>query len=210
VNLFQTKDAAIAFFVLTFAQLAREGLGPGRGRAVLERVEQIDPAGRAIMAIFNGTTLSGTTEIQPSRVDLDAVSYATSRVEVRFVTPTELKAGQQIAARPEFGILMARVRDRLSTLSALYGAGPLDMDFAEFGRRAAEVRMVRCELARVHAVRLSTRTGQRHPLDGFVGVAEYEGELAEFAQFLRAAQFSGVGRQTAWGKGEVEVRLEER
>ena len=78
VNLFQTADAAIAFFVLTFAQLARDGLGPGRGRAVLERVEQIDPAGRLIIEIFDGTTLSGITGIRPSQVSLNAAASAIS------------------------------------------------------------------------------------------------------------------------------------
>lgn len=34
--------------------------------------------------------------------------------------------------------------------------------------------------------------------------------LGEFVPFLRAARFSGVGRQTTWGKGEVEVVQEDR
>ncbi|MEX2264101.1 MAG: hypothetical protein WD696_19260 [Bryobacteraceae bacterium] len=31
VHLFDVKDPALAYFVLAFAQLAREGLGPGTG-----------------------------------------------------------------------------------------------------------------------------------------------------------------------------------
>lgn len=210
INLFQIRDPAIPYFVLTFAQLAREGLGPGRGRAVLERVEQVHVDGEPPAEIFDGRTLRGTGEVRPSALSLNPVDEAISRVRVRFLTPTELKSGQEIARRPQFGILMARIRDRLSTLSALYGAGALEMDFAAFGRRAADVRMVRCDLASVQAERLSSRTGQRHPLGGFVGVAEYEGELGEFLPFLRAARFSGVGRQTTWGKGELEISLKER
>ena len=52
------------------------------------------------------------------------------RVRVRFVTPTELKAGHRLAERP-IGILAARVRDRVSTLRSLYGAGPLMIGFEE-------------------------------------------------------------------------------
>jgi CRISPR/Cas system endoribonuclease Cas6 (RAMP superfamily) len=44
-----------------------------------------------------------------------------------------------------------------------------------------------------------------HSLGGFTGEAEYEGELAEFLPWLRAARWVGVGRQTVWGKGEVRV-----
>jgi hypothetical protein len=33
-----------------------------------------------------------------------------------------------------------------------------------------------------------------------VGVAEYEGESGEFVPILDAAQWTGVGRQTVWGR----------
>ena len=72
-------------------------------------------------------------------------------------------------------MLFARARDRVSALRSLYGEGPLGIDF-----RAP---------------------GSVHPLGGLVGVAEYEGEFGEFVPFLEAAQWTGVGRQTVWGKG---------
>jgi len=57
----------------------------------------------------------------------------------------------------------------------------------------------------VEAARRSSRTGQRHPIGGFVGSASYSGPLAEFVPWLHAAVFTGVGRQTTWGKGEIRV-----
>jgi hypothetical protein len=122
-------------------------------------------------------------------------------VRVRFLTPTELKSGQQLADRPEFAVLAARIRDRLSTLRECYDDGPLAIDFRAFGERAAQVRMTRCEMAKVDVARRSSRTGQVHPIGGFVGEADYEGELSEFVPYLRAAKWTGVGRQTVWGKG---------
>jgi hypothetical protein len=38
-----------------------------------------------------------------------------------------------------------------------------------------------------------------------VGEAEYEGDLTEFVPYLRAAHWTGVGRQTAWGKGALAI-----
>lgn len=205
VNLFQTHEPVIAYFVLTFAQLASEGLGPGRGRAVLQRAEQIDAGGHTAAQLFDGKTMCGSQAIEPSVLSLDPPAAAVHRVDVRFITPTELKTARQIAPTPEFGILMSRIRDRLSTLRALYADGPLPIDFAEFGYRAEQIRMTASDLAPVHVMRKSTRTGQTHPLDGFIGTAVYEGPLSEFVPFLRAAQFTGVGRQTTWGKGEIAV-----
>ncbi|HEY6392920.1 MAG TPA: CRISPR system precrRNA processing endoribonuclease RAMP protein Cas6 [Bryobacteraceae bacterium] len=132
---------------------------------------------------------------------LDGAPADVRRLRVEFKTPTELKGGD----RPEFGVLFARSRDRISTLRALYGPGPLEIDFRAMGERASTVRMTRCELRHVDAERRSSRTGQVHGIGGFVGVAEYEGELGEFVPYLEAARWTGVGRQCVWGKGELCV-----
>ena len=190
------REVAIRDFILAFAQLARVGLGPQRTPVLLERVQQLDPHGARVRDLT-----AETTGVLPSIVSLDPLPESVNRVLVRFLTPTELKP----AVTPDFGVLLARVRDRLSTLSALYGAGPLNLDFKTLGERAQQVQMIRCEFQHRQVSRVSTRTGQRHSIGGFVGEAEYAGELREFVPFLMAAQFTGIGRQTTWGKGEIQV-----
>ena len=141
----------------------------------------------------------------PLELCLDPSGDHVNRIGLRFETPTELKAGGETIERPEFGVLAARIRDRISALRALYGDGPLAIDFREFGERAGQIRMTRCDVQHVQASRRSSRTGQVHSLGGFVGEAEYEGDLTEFVPYLRAAQKTGVGRQTPWGKGELTL-----
>lgn len=144
----------------------------------------------------------------PLSLPLDPVAGPATRVRVAFLTPTELKAAGALAAQPVFGILASRARDRIATLASLYGDGPLALDFTGFTRRAAQIQMIRCEVRHVAATRRSARTGQLHPLGGFIGEAEYCGDLREFLPFLRAAQWTGVGRQTAWGKGAIAVQAD--
>jgi hypothetical protein len=184
VNLFTLDPLARECLVRAFDEAGREGLGPGRGRADLDQTSCM------------GEVVS---------IDLAPATTAPARIGVEFVTPTELKHGGRIVERPEFAILFARVRDRVSTLRALYGGGPLEIDFQAVGARAAVVRMTRCELRRVEVERRSSRTGQSHSIGGFTGFTEYEGELAEFLPYLEAARWTGVGRQAVWGKGEIAV-----
>ena len=209
VHNFDVRDPALPYFVLAFAQLAREGLGPGRGRAELTSVDQLDLHEARVAQVFDGEQFRMRELAAPNVVDLSETPERVARLRVRFVTPTELKAGHQVADRPEFGILFRRLRDRISNLRALYGAGPLEIDFSAMGERAAAVRMTRCDLQQTEVDRLSSRTGQRHPLGGFVGEAEYAGELAEFLPYLRLGKWVGVGRQTVWGKGEMGVASKE-
>jgi hypothetical protein len=180
LNLFDLSAAE--YVVLAFTELSKEGLGPGRRKV------------RFVSAESSRLTL----DLRPSDEPI-------SRVTVRFLTPTELKHEQKIAPRPEFGILAARIRDRVSALGELYGSGPLEMDFRGFNERAGQVRMTRCDITDVQVRRKSSRTGQEHSIGGFIGEAEYEGELAEFVPYLNAAKWAGVGRQTVWGKGQIEV-----
>jgi len=206
INLFDLSPQNIAYLILTFAQLSREGLGPGRCKVdlvtVIRRNEPEFP-------IYKGGSIRSEGAGAPLEVDLLARTDEVSKVTVRFLTPTELKSGHRVASRPEFPILAARARDRISTLRELYGEGPLEMDFRAFGERAAEVRMTRCCLETVRVDRRSSRTGQTHPIGGFVGEVDYEGELREFVPYLRAAEYTGVGRQTVWGKGVILIGSED-
>jgi hypothetical protein len=194
VHIFDLRPAVLTYFHEAFAQFGGQGIGPGHGRVTLQQAEQLDLDDR-----------TAPTGAGPLTVDLEPHPCPVERVQVRFVSPTELKSGGTIAPRPEFATLFARLRDRIGTLRSLYGAGPLDIDFRAMGERAAAVRMTRCEVQWEKVERRSGRTGQVHPLGGFIGSAEYEGDLAEFLPWLRAARWVGVGRQTVWGKGDVRV-----
>jgi hypothetical protein len=67
------------------------------------------------------------------------------------------------------------------------------------------VQAVAGRLENVQGSRKSARTGQTHPLSGFRGTVRYAGELGEFVPLLRAACYTGIGRQTVWGHGEIEL-----
>ncbi|MEO5924021.1 MAG: CRISPR system precrRNA processing endoribonuclease RAMP protein Cas6 [Bryobacteraceae bacterium] len=157
------------------------------------------------MQLTNFAWLQGVRE-EPLTLNLDGDTGAVPCAGIRFLTPMELKIRGGIAQQPEFGILASRIRDRVSTLSQLYGDGPLAIDFAGFGKRAEQITMTRCDVRHVETQRRSGRTGQTHSLGGFVGEAEYSGELSEFIPYLRAAQWTGVGRQTTWGKGAIALQ----
>ncbi len=139
-------------------------------------------------------------------IDLSPGPDPVSRIRVEFQTPTELKANSQ-PANSAFSVLLARARDRVSTLSALYGSGPLEIDFRALAERAASVETVRSELRRISIHRRSRRTGQTHPIGGLVGFAEYSGSLAEFIPYLNAAHWTGVGRHCTWGNGQITTTI---
>jgi len=180
VNLFTADPWPIPHFEATFARLATEGLGPGRGRAQLQGVDS-------------------------SVVELSLAPEGARQVTVHFVTPTELKAAEGMLSEPTFEILVARLRDRIANLSEQYGHGPIPLDFRAFAERARSISCLEAKLEQVSVERQSSRTGQTHPLSGFIGQATYAGDLGEFLPYLKIGQHTGVGRQTVWGKGQLQI-----
>jgi hypothetical protein len=207
VNLFDTSAAVVEALISAFAELAREGLGPQRRSVELIEVAEVGYDRNPFKTIYeHGSAVAGR-DLTPLVFPLMHTQNDISRVSVRFLTATELKSGEQLAPVPEFGILACRIRDRVSILRLLYGDGPLNIDFQSFGERASRVKMTRCDITNVSSKRRSSRTGQVHPLGGVTGEVEYEGDLAEFVPYLTIAKWTGVGRQTVWGKGEIDVEI---
>jgi hypothetical protein len=139
-------------------------------------------------------------------IDLTPRTAPVARIRVEFQTPTDLKSAGDLPAA-DFSVLLARARDRISTLRSLYGPGPLEIDFRGMTERARSVTTVHSELTRIAIQRRSSRTGQRHGIGGFIGIAEYEGDLAEFLPYLEAAHWTGVGRHCTWGNGQIHTTV---
>jgi hypothetical protein len=193
-------------FVFRAAHLADVSIAAGApfefGINLFEtRDEAVDLFARAFEARFGHTVILSREILQ---LPMTHTAPETKRLRIKFLTPTTIKGGDGPEfGSPQFGPMLARIRDRTSTLRALYGDGPLEMDFQAMGERARQVRMTRCELQHIEVDRTSRATGYTHPLGGFIGVAEYEGDLGEFLPYLEIARWTGVGRQTVWGNGEI-------
>jgi CRISPR-associated endoribonuclease Cas6 len=188
-------------FVFRAAHLEGHGFKPGEAfRFDVHLFDEHIPA-----QIFGGiwSRRASLLGFETARISINFEPRPASVAVVKFLTPTELKP----AGLPEFCILLARCRDRVSTLRALYGPGPLAIDFRKMGAEARKIHMARCELRHLEFERRSSRTGQTHPLGGFTGEVRYEGTLDDFVPFLRAAEVTGVGRHTVWGKGAIAVEI---
>lgn len=184
VNAFDLQPRLREALEKTFGEWARTGLGPRRGRVELLSCSSED------VAVDLSVDLSADREV--------------SKCSLHFRTPTDLKGNPRRDEIP-FGVLFARIRDRISTLRGLYGEGPPEVDFRALGERADLVRTVRCDLKYHNVRRRSSRTGAVHGIGGVTGRVDYAGDLAEFLPWLRAAWWTGVGRHTVWGNGAVQV-----
>lgn len=146
---------------------------------------------------------------QPQTILWPLTPLPARRLRVEFLTPTELKHAGAILRTPDFPALAARARDRVLSLLTFYQNGSTShVDFAALAAQAQTVTETARAIQEVTGeTRRSARNQNIHSLGGFTGWAEYAGPLDEIAPFLLAAQWTGVGRQTVWGKGELKVSV---
>jgi len=187
------------YVIVSIKELGRCGIGVGRGRFRIGRVECLDAEG-------------GTQEVMKARDNLvhtprrdihlgSAPELKQDRIRVRFLTPVLLKEkGQWV--RPSFSALMKRLRDRIAALSYFYQGRPMEMDFCGFGQKAeAAAKMVFRNIHWVEESRYSKHRDFSHRLKGWVGEVVYEGGLELFWPFLWLGQFLHVGKAAAFGQG---------
>ncbi len=146
---------------------------------------------------------------QPQFISWPLDPLPARRLRIEFLTPTELKHAGNTLRLPHFPALAARARDRVLSLLAFYQNEPTShIDFASFAAQAELVQEIAREVEDTPGERRrSARNQNIHSLGGFTGWAEYSGPLDSLAPYLIAAQWTGVGRQTVWGKGEIKVTV---
>jgi hypothetical protein len=197
----------LPYFVLSFRELAAEGLGLNRARCELKSVEE-PASGQSIFAssdqVFRGPKGLKLEHWLEDRTG--SFPQPLKTVQVEFLSPTLLKAESQVVRKPEFSHVIKRLRDRINSLSTFFGQGPLDADFAGLGKRAEQVRTVSCNVQWEERFRTSSKTRLRHELSGFTGQAFYEGDLDEFLPWLLLGELVHIGKHTAWGMGQIRVK----
>lgn len=204
----------LPYFVVTLRRLGELGLGRERVRFRVERVAAVDAAGLVAADVVT----PGASEIRHAVSPLTADGLArpgdstARRVRVRFRTATDLRGASASGGEaPSFGTLLRRARDRASALATFFGDGALFEDEREpraLADAADRVRLLGAEIEAMRTERRSSRTGQRHPLEGIVGTAHYEGDdLATLMPWLRLAEVLGVGKHTTFGLGHLEVEV---
>ena len=214
----RSKDY-LPYFIVTFKELSQAGLGRARTPVELVAVDHVNNDGAQVPVYTKENNL-----VQPPRSGISwpdlyashssnngsvnsrqASAANVTRVTLRFLTPTMLKADGVQAWRPAFGPIAKRLRDRINALSYFYCGKGLDIDFKAFGKQAERIKTVADSTRWVESSRYSRRREVTHDLSGFVGEVSFEGELGMFLPYLKLGEYLHVGKNAVFGNGWYEI-----
>jgi CRISPR/Cas system endoribonuclease Cas6 (RAMP superfamily) len=186
--------------------MGESGIGTGRssrfkmGRFTLEKVctEQ--------QTIFTGDkgVLHKTENIPQLQLDQQDLTDMTS-VQVDILTPLRLKQGNKLKRNLPFHTLIRTGLRRIAALEEAYNDGEPEIDYRGLVERAGKITIQKSQLRWQQLFRWSNRQKKIVSLSGLGGTITYQGNLTEFMPILHYCEQVNIGKQTAFGLGEIEV-----
>ena len=193
----------LPYFVFVYQELGRKGIGKGRGKYTMKKVESLLEEPRIIYNADSGT-LSSDYQTK-TFADIVRKSENADVVSLEFLTPTRVKHRGKLTTAMDFTILMKNLLRRTMLLSELHCGEKLEFDHKELLKKAGDIEIVDSALNWQEWERYSSRQKTRIKLGGFAGRITFSGELTEFMPFIRLGEYIHIGKGTSFGLGKYEV-----
>ncbi len=205
----------IPYFIYTFQELGRMGIGRKRGRYTLAEVVDLDSDAtiyshdRKVLEAVERKTIDLTGAVEEFIHPVDRNEDADLTVQA--VTPIRIKYGRHYTAELEFHILIRQLLRRLLLLWYFHGA--YDPGYYEAIkeyhknaiRLAEKVRTRKASLYWHDWERYSNRQKRRMKLGGVLGSVTYSGGVTPFIPFLKAGEIFHIGKNTTFGLGKYKL-----
>lgn len=197
----------LPYFIYTFTELGKQGVGKGRGKYDLTLVEGTGIDDESV-PIYNGQDQILTNQfpvIDSRQLQHHNGSSDNDTLHISLKTPVRLRFNGHITDILEFHVLVRNLLRRISSLSYFHCEERLEVDFKGLIEKASTIRQIHSDLHWYDWNRYSTRQEQWMSLGGVLGTVTYEGNNSEFIPFLKLGEFIHIGKGTSFGLGRYEI-----
>ncbi|MDD5435104.1 MAG: CRISPR system precrRNA processing endoribonuclease RAMP protein Cas6 [Nitrospira sp.] len=198
----------LPYFVYTFEELGKTGIGKGRGRYKLLNVEN----GKDTIYSIEEKSLRS---VSPDEIYLpDNFDFTSDNpddlISLRFLTPARIMYQRDLAVDLMFHILLRSLVRRLGLLYYFHcGNETTSWDYKRLIEEAEDVTTEKKSLKWYDWERFSTRQNVRMKMGGIVGEITYRGRIEQFLPVLKAGEILHVGKGTSFGLGRYEINSEQ-
>ncbi|MGA2403994.1 MAG: CRISPR system precrRNA processing endoribonuclease RAMP protein Cas6 [Syntrophobacteraceae bacterium] len=217
---------ALPYFIYTFTEMGKRGLGRERGRYALACVDLV--RGEESIRVYDGAAqmltaypLNDYTQHQPEE-------NGVSDITLHFLTPLRLKVKGDLVTQLTFPVLFERLAQRLILLTAFYGSGAASEgkrrvwpdspgcggpppaalpDFSPLLTLAQSIVVTNDELHWYDWERYSARQKETMKYGGLRGNMTISGNVAPLLPCLRLGEVVNVGQATTFGLGRFKMEV---
>ncbi|MBI5326725.1 MAG: CRISPR system precrRNA processing endoribonuclease RAMP protein Cas6 [Deltaproteobacteria bacterium] len=196
----------LPYFIYTFDELGKLGIGKGRGKYELLEVKHLMTDGRyEPIYSSNDRTLKGSCNILTASDIMRAKKENIKTLRLNFLTPLRIISDGDLVVDFKFHHLIRSLLRRVSTLSYFHCGKRLELDFKGLIERAEKIETVSSELKWYDWERYSARQDVRMKMGGLIGKIDFKGNMEEFMPLIRLGEFIHAGKGTSFGLGKYEI-----
>lgn len=200
----------LPYFIYTFDELGKSGIGKRKGRYRLLRVD--NDSGKVYSAQDKVIRDTAVKKLEiPEDIDFNSDinhndTEKSSSITLRFITPVRISYGRDLAVKLEFHILIRALLRRLCLLQYFHSTmREPAWDHKKIILEAENVVIESDNLRWYDWERYSTRQAVRMKLGGLVGDIKYRGDIEPFIHILKAGDILHVGKGTSFGLGKYAI-----
>jgi len=210
LNLIGKAIDYLPYFIFTFEELGKIGIGKHKGKFSLQDVYSLDSE-KGERLIYRGDQKKLQNLFSVEYPFKDGVAWNNSdNLTLTFLTPARIRYNGSIGNRLEFHILIRNLLRRISSLAYFHcDEDPSQIDFNGLINKAKNIELNSNHLRWYDLERYSSKQDTRLRMGGFVGEVTYQGDFSEFISWLKAGELVHVGKGTAFGLGKYEMGLTE-
>lgn len=198
----------LPYFIYTFDELGKNGIGKGRGKYRLVSVVGWSNHRFDKFPVYNDSDKTiRKTEVNLINIpDEFKPTESINKITLQFITPLRIKHNRDLVVNPEFHILMRNLLRRLGLLYYFHcGNNKPPWDHRAIIKHAESIRIANSTLTWLDWERYSTRQGIRMKLGGLVGEITYSGNIEPFLPYLEAGESLHIGKGTSFGLGKYNL-----
>ncbi len=195
----------LPYFIFTFEELGKIGLGKERSKFSLEEVRLVMKGQNGPVVYRGEEKVLSSYEEGIAFKETEVWPINLSSLGLIFLTPTRLRYKGDLTSELEFHIFFRNLLRRISLLSYFHCATELDVNYRELIREAERIETQRRNLRWYDWERFSTRQQTRMKFGGFLGEAIFSGNFAPFWPYLKLGELIHVGKGSSFGLGKYEV-----
>ncbi len=186
-------------------EMGKNGLGKGAGGRQGQFALSSVTVGDRI--IYRGEEKRLLT-VEPSMLTLTSSDSTVSALTVILHSPLRLKFNNSFLRHIDFPHLVRAALRRVRILENCYGDPDISIDFQRLCKDAEHIAVTIDNTHWQEYRRYSNRQKKSMLLGGVLGKLSFTGDLAPYLPYFRYVEQVGLGKQTAFGLGRLEIRQE--
>ncbi|MFN3479764.1 MAG: CRISPR system precrRNA processing endoribonuclease RAMP protein Cas6 [Thermodesulfovibrionales bacterium] len=207
----------LPYFVYTFTEMGRIGIGKDKGKFDVFSVEALNLNG-TMAEIFN---TNGILRTEGFRIDYNLLertersqkSEIKDEITLFFETPLRIKEHDKLSKDIPFNLLIKRLSERALLLEHLYCSAEIDSERNEsivalnkLLEDSENVETIKNKLRWVDWERYSSRQQTKMKFGGWIGEITYKGDFQKYMTLLKLGEFIHVGKAVTFGLGKYRIK----